>query len=289
METRFLESLVTIADLGSMAEAARHLRLTPAAIAQRIHALEAELGHPLLVRSGRNVRLTAAGTAILAEARRLVREVDALAQLAASDLPFGELRIGATPSALIGLLPPALVTLKHRYPGIEITVRSGNSDELYNAVLAGSLDAALIIHQTKAPKSAGWRELRHEPLVVLAASDGPATAHEALATSPFIRYERGRWGGKIADSYLRSHRIAVREWMELDSLEAIAVLVGHGLGVSLVPDWNPPWLAGLRLKKLALEPPVPFRVLGLLWERTSPRLKLVEALADALPHAEALA
>lgn len=284
MESRFLESFVTVADLGSIAEAARHLRLTPAAIAQRIRALEGDIGRPLLARAGRNVRLTLAGTAILAEARRLVREVDGLAMLAAADLPFGELRIGATPSALISLLPPALVTLRERYPGIEVIVRSGDSDELYSAVLAGELDAALLIRQSRTPKSANWQELRREPLVVLAAADNPATdAAAALAASPFIRYDRRRWGGKMAEGWLRTNRIAVDEWVELDSLEAIAILVSHGLGVSLVPDWAPPWMTSLRLRKLALDPPVPFRSLGMLWDRSSPRLSLIRTLREALP------
>ena len=43
MDTRFLESLVTVAECGSLAEAARRLNLTPAGVAQRIRALESEM------------------------------------------------------------------------------------------------------------------------------------------------------------------------------------------------------------------------------------------------------
>jgi DNA-binding transcriptional LysR family regulator len=72
MDTRFLESLVTVVDTGSFAEAARRLNLTPAAIAQRIHTLESEIGASLVSRSGRTVRLTEAGTASMGRARDLL-------------------------------------------------------------------------------------------------------------------------------------------------------------------------------------------------------------------------
>src|SRR5262245_47184468 len=84
MDTRFLESLVTVADSGSLAEAARRLNLTPAGVAQRIRALESEIGTPLVFRSGRAVRPTEAAAAILNRARGLLGELRDLKSIAAS-------------------------------------------------------------------------------------------------------------------------------------------------------------------------------------------------------------
>lgn len=86
----------------------------------------------------------------------------------------------------------------------------------------------------------------------------------------------------MADSYLRSMRIAVHEFIELDSLEAIFVLVSHGLGVSLVPDWMPSWEKGLSLRKLSIGKNAPVRSVGLLWARNSPAIHLIETLMDVL-------
>ena len=69
MDTRFLETFVAVAEKGSFAEAARRLDLTPAAIAQRIRALESEIGVVLLSRSGRTVSPTEAGVAILGQTK----------------------------------------------------------------------------------------------------------------------------------------------------------------------------------------------------------------------------
>jgi DNA-binding transcriptional LysR family regulator len=69
--------------------------------------------------------------------------------------------------------------------------------------------------------------------------------------------------------------------LELDALDAIAVMVDRGLGVSLVPDWAPPWPAGLSLKKI----PVPLsgqrREVGVLSNKGSSHIQLVNAFLAA--------
>ncbi|PMX05785.1 LysR substrate-binding domain-containing protein, partial [Pseudomonas sp. GW460-12] len=88
---------------------------------------------------------------------------------------------------------------------------------------------------------------------------------------PFIRLDRNVYAGRTIDGYLRRARIAVKERFELDGLEAIAVMVDRGLGVSLLPDWAPPWPEGLTLRKLPLPDPTLRRKTGLLWPRSSQR------------------
>ena len=63
--------------------------------------------------------------------------------------------------------------------------------------------------------------------------------HELLATEPLVRYDRNAWGGRQADEYLRANGIVPRERFELNALNAIAVMVDRGLGVSLVPAGRP--------------------------------------------------
>ena len=82
MDTRFLETFVAVVENGSIAEAARRLNLTAAAVAQRIQALQDEIGVALLSRSGRTVRPTEAGTAILGRARDFLVEVRDLKSIA---------------------------------------------------------------------------------------------------------------------------------------------------------------------------------------------------------------
>ena len=113
MDTRFLESFVAVVENGSMAEAARRLNLTPAAVAQRIHALEDDIGARLLARSGRAMRPTEAGAAILGRARHLVQDIRDLKSIA-SDETAGELRLGAVSTAISGMLPAVLKPMTAR-------------------------------------------------------------------------------------------------------------------------------------------------------------------------------
>jgi DNA-binding transcriptional LysR family regulator len=283
MDTRFLESFVTVVEQGSIAEAARRLNLTAAAVALRMRALESEIGVPLLSRSGQTVQPTEAGAAILARARNLLEQVRDLRSIATNDVPSGELRLGAVQTAKSGLLPRILSVMTRTYPQIEVRIVGNTAAPLYAQVLNGELDAAIIIKPPfPIPKVCGWRPLRKEPLVVLTpASASIRDPHAALASEPFIRLVRGGWAGRLIDGYLRQARILPHERFELDTLEAIAVMVDQGLGVSLVPDWAPPWPEGLSLRKLSVPNGMFTRYIGLVWIRTSLRARLVQAFLDA--------
>jgi DNA-binding transcriptional LysR family regulator len=99
-----------------------------------------------------------------------------------------------------------------------------------------------------------------------------------LATQPLIRYDRNQWGGRQADEYLRARGIVPRERFELNALNAIAVMVDRGLGVSLVPDWARPWPEGLQLARLPLPNATVPRRIGIVWSRSSVRVRLVTVL-----------
>jgi len=266
-----------------MAAAARFLGVTPAAVAQRVHALEIEIGARLLTRVGRTVRPTEAGIAIMARGRALLRDVRELRAAAAGDLPAGEIRLGAISTALTGLLPAIFKRLLRDAPLVDLYVVPGTSVDLYRRVGEGDLDAAILVQPPfPLPKACDWHPLRAEPLVVLAPQDAAhRDPHEILRHEPFIRYDRTHWGGRLADAYLRRVGIRPKERLELDALESIAVMVNAGLGVSLVPDWAAPWPEGLSIAKLALPSTAPVRRVGLIWMRASPRLRPIRALLTA--------
>jgi len=282
MDTQFLDSFVTVVDSGSIAEAARRLKLTPAAVAQRIRALESEIGTDLVVRSGRAVQPTEAGAAILARARMFLKEVRDLKSIAVADRPSGALRIGAFQTALTGLLPDILKLMAEKYPQITIYVSPGTSVDLYPKVLAGDLDAAIIARPPFAiPKVCDWRPLRVEPLIVLTPASTPARdAHAILASEPLIRLDRRSWAGQLTEGYLRRAGIRPRERFEIDSLPAIATMVDRGLGVSLIHDWPPPWPEGLSLRKIPVPDSAFARHVDLIWVRASLRLRLVQAFLE---------
>jgi DNA-binding transcriptional LysR family regulator len=279
MDTRFLESFVAVVENGSVAEASRLLGVTPAAIAQRIKALENEIGTRLVSRAGRNVRPTEAGAAIFEQARLVVRAAADLKTLLSKSLA-GKLRLGAVATAITGLLPEILTRMGQQYPDIQINIVLGLSSQLHPKVLEGDLHAALI-NQPSQPisKDCEWEVLREEPLIVLApASMAHMPPHELLATQPFIRYRRNECG-RLADDYLRHIGVQPKMMFELDGLDAIALMVERGLGVSLVPDWRTA-AEGLAVARLPVPDQTFTRKIGLFWVRGSPRANLILAVFE---------
>jgi DNA-binding transcriptional LysR family regulator len=288
MDIRFLESFVMVIESGSIAEAARRLNLTAAAVAQRIHTLEREIGTRLIMRSGRSVTPTHSGAAILGRARDLLGDVRDLKAIACEDRPSGQLRLGATPTATSGILPDVLARLAARYPEIDVEMHGGISAELYRMVLDGDLDAALIVQPPfSLPKAYSWLQLSEEPLVVLTPRASrlrdPITI---LSSEPLIRQHHSTWIGRLIDGYLRYAGVRPRERFAIDTLEAIAVMVDRGLGVALVHDWPPPWPEGVSLRKISIPEKRFGRRMGLLWPRASVRIRLVDALVEVAAAAE---
>lgn len=277
MDTDFLKTFVAVADQGSMAAAARLLNITSAAVAQQIRTLEREIGAPLIARAGRTVCVTEPGARILQRARDLLRDAADLRTVANDDEAAGELRLGAGTNALTGLLPDVLARMVARHPKIQVFIKPGYSPELHRAVENGEIDAAIVLQAPFAlPKTCGWELLREEPLVVLAPrAMAGRDPHELLASEPLIRYDRQQWGGRQADLYLRQAGIVPRERFELNALNAIAVMVDRGLGVSLVPDWMRPWPEGLDLIRLPLPNRFEPRRVGIVWSRSTIRIRLV--------------
>lgn len=283
MDTRFLETLVTVFDCGSVAEAGRRLNMTAAGVAQRIHALEADIGAQLVFRSGRTIRPTPTATAILDRSRRMLRDVRDIKSIATSGLLTGELSVGTIPTTLSGLLPDILIPFTRTHPKIGVQIVRDHSVALYHRVLDGEIDAAITSHPPFAlPKTCGWCLLREEPFVVLTSrSLRMRDPHEILACQPFIRLTRNVYAGQLIDNYLRKAGIKPKDLFEFDGFELIAMMVDRGLGVSLLPDWPKPWPEGLRLRKLPIADRSFRRKIGILWNRSSLRLRLIEALVKS--------
>lgn len=282
MDTRFLETFLLVVDSGSIAAAARRLNITSAAVAQRIRALEDEIGFSLIMRSGRTVSTTEAGAAIVSKAREFVTQVRDLKSIPASKGIAGDLRLGAVATAVTGFLPQVLLALTTRHSAVDVRVEPGPSAILYQQVLTGELDAAIVVRPPfDLPKTCDWFTFYKEPLVLLkpAGLDGD-DIEELLKTQPFIRYDKRAWGGMLVKNYLRKLGVNPRERFELDALDAIAVLVDRGLGVAVVPDWPGPWPEHLSLAKLPIKDAAFERHVGLVWARATPRLRLVRALLD---------
>jgi DNA-binding transcriptional LysR family regulator len=184
MELRHLRYFVAVAEELHFSRAAEQLHIAQPAVSEQIRKLEAELGVRLLNRTKRTVALTDAGTALLAEARRVLQQVEA-ARLAIEEIRdrgASRLRIGYTPASLPPSVPRALQHLTASMADLKTVMEPGFGQELIAAVRDDRLDAAIV--SLPAPTS-GLRttQLGHERGVAAF----PASHRHAV--QPAIRLE----------------------------------------------------------------------------------------------------
>ena len=239
---RQLQSFIAAVETGSLSAAARSLQITQPAASQQVKELERALAARLLQRGSGRVRPTAAGEAVLTEARRVQAAVDDLlaAVAAFQDGEVGRLRLGTGATACIYLLPQVLARLKQRMPGLEIIIATGNTPDMLQRVLSGSLDLALVTLAGRLDRALQAQPLLAEPLVAYGPAAtlpaGEALRPAQLAALPLILYESGGATRGIVDAWFRRAGLAPRPIMELGSVEAIKILAESGLGATILPS-----------------------------------------------------
>jgi len=140
--TAGLRVLREVSERGSFTAAARALGYTQSAVSRQVAALERVAGRALFERRRDGVTLTGAGARLLPRAVRVLDELDVAArELAGAPVAAGPVRVGAFPTAVIGLLPEALAALPR---GLVVSVREGSTPALTRAVRAGTLDLAVL-------------------------------------------------------------------------------------------------------------------------------------------------
>ena len=118
MELRHLRYFVAVAETGNLSRAAEKLFVAQPPLSVQIRQLEQELGQPLFTRHPKGVRLTAAGQALLPEARHLLHRAARIVDLTrdASEGPGGNLSVGFVPSASSTVLPALVRQLRKLHP-----------------------------------------------------------------------------------------------------------------------------------------------------------------------------
>jgi DNA-binding transcriptional LysR family regulator len=284
MDIRFLKTLVAVAEQGSFADAANAVGLSPSAVSMQMRALEGHLATEIFDRTHRPPVLNQTGLALLPTARQLVALHDSLQDVAASAGDYaGRLRLGVIPTALSSFVPAVLAGLNAVHPLVEIQIITGMNTSLFQLLKNNELDAAIIGEPPRLPSNLSWNGITDEPICVIAHSDLPEDNFETLLrTQPYIKLVRGAWQLRLIDEQLAKLSIAPKTVMQLDSIEAVALMTYHRLGVSIVPRRTVEPLLNFPLKWVPFGAPPLRRSLGLVYHFGSAKLQLVKALREQL-------
>ena len=238
MDTRFLDSLIAVAEEGSIAAAARAQLITPAAVSQRVQALEREFKCKLFSRAGNTVQPTNACLSIIPKAKLLVKDARYLVEMVQDSGLNGTLRIGVNSTSLTAFIPATLKSIRASVPEAKFHITPGNSIDLYRNLIDGDIDAAIMVMPpTAIPKSLQYWVLRDEPLALIHHNNIKGSLTDILDNQPYIRYDPNCWGGQMPELFMVEKGMTKNTIFDLDSLEAIAQLVSEEVGVSMVPIW----------------------------------------------------
>jgi len=240
---------VTVADERHFGRAAERLSMTQPPLSQAIRALEDTLGVALFARTKRSVALTAVGAALLPDVRRLLASADALPPLARrlARGEAGSLSLAFVSTADYGLLPSLLRAFGARYPQVRLQLAEATSDVQIDELVAGRIDAGLVIPPVPPRHAAGLSYLPvvREPLVVAmpaAAAHGVSEdepVHLAdLAALPLVIFPRRLAPGfyDIITGCYGAAGETPRIGQEAIQMQTIVSLVSAGMGVALVPQ-----------------------------------------------------
>jgi LysR family hydrogen peroxide-inducible transcriptional activator len=280
---------VAVADALSFGRAAEACGVSQPSLSAQLAELEQALGTRLFERDRRRVLLTAAGEALVARARRVLTDVDDLADAGKRMCdPFaGTLRIGVIPTISTYLLPDLVRALLRQYPALTVRWTEDKTPNLVSALADGTLDAALLALE------ADLGELTREPIgrdpFLLAAPRGHALAR---GTSPVTADELASARVLLLDDghCLRDQALAVcggagsqELGFRATSLPTLAQMVAAGAGVTLLPALavaTECHRAPLVVRPLADRGA--FRTVGLVWRPSSPLAGALRDIAGAM-------
>jgi LysR family transcriptional regulator, hydrogen peroxide-inducible genes activator len=146
MNIQQLTYIIAIDRFRHFARAAEHCRVTQPTLSTMLNRLEEELGVKLFDRSRSPVMPTETGKRIIAQARRILEEVDHLHRLAGemSDQVEGELRLGVIPTVAPFLLPLFLQDLLRSYPKLRININELTTSEIVVQLKSNMIDAGIL-------------------------------------------------------------------------------------------------------------------------------------------------
>jgi DNA-binding transcriptional LysR family regulator len=247
MELRHLRYFVAVAEAGHITRAAAALGIQQPPLSQQIKALEGQLGIALFQRHPKGVSLTDSGKLFLAEARRILQDMEAMEQrmIRVAGGMRGLLAVAFTTSAAAhAFTPKALRAFRSRYPEIALELSENNAAEITEGVVSGRLHCGFLRVPVSRPAGVMLRTLLAEPVVAAAPLDhrlgrkaGAAVPLREFHGENLILVRRPGAPGLYADLLALCEENGVRPNVvaEVERMITALNLVAAGAGITVVP------------------------------------------------------
>ena len=272
MEMRHLRYFVTLAEYLSFTRAAERVHVTQSTLSHQIRQLEEEVGQPLFERVGRRVVTTEAGELFFAFASRALKEVDqgiAMLQPGGGDLT-GQVRIGATHTFNIGLIPECVALFLTRHPTVQIRVEELAAEQIVSRLRAGELDIG-IAYRPGGPTDLWFEPLYNEEMALVVADTHPLAGRKRIRMVELHQQRLVLLPAYFATRTLLDECFLAcgAEPVVVAEMSTIAPMLGLVLRMPIAAivaiNAVPKAMSGLQM--IPLESPTPVRTPGILWQR----------------------
>ncbi|GAA6211494.1 hydrogen peroxide-inducible genes activator OxyR [Hyphomicrobiales bacterium 4NK60-0047b] len=291
ISTKQLRYFHALSRLKHFGKAADHCAVTQPALSMQIKDLEHILGLSLVVRGKSKITLTPDGEEIALRAEKILADIQDIGDYARTrgGVLAGTFRLGVIPTIAPYILPKILPALGKDFPDLDLKLKETTTPHLSDALLQGQLDAILValpIHHAELMT----KELFSDPFFLVINSESSNQTTEPmklLEENNLLLLEEGHCLRDQAISLCENVSQKSLSQFGATSLKTLIELVANNQGITLVPKLAAkveiPQDSPLRLIPFA--PPEPVRTIGLVWRKSSPRIKDFSALANTITNA----
>lgn len=237
------EQLLTfalVARLGSLSAAAEAMHLTQPAVSNQMSRLQAEVGERLFVRHRLGVTLTAAGEALLPQSNALARALERAESVVGElrGVEAGRVAVAASTTVASYLMPGVLARYREEYPGVGISLRSGNTAQVVGMLEHGGVELAAIEGPVEAlPFGVERTVFFRDEVVLVTGPDHGLAGREAvrpdeLTGLDIVRREEGSGTREVAEAALAG--VSMNNALDMAGSEGVKEAVLAGVGVAFL-------------------------------------------------------
>jgi DNA-binding transcriptional LysR family regulator len=243
IDSRQLLAFCTLVQTGSFTDTARELNLTQSAISHSVKNLEEDLRCQLVTRTGRKIHITDDGEELYRDAQAILHQMENARNRIQNraNLGRGRLRIGASTTACQHILPNVLREFNECFPDCILSITPADTPELLEKIRRHEIDLAIVVDPGSS-KDVIVQPLFADELVLVTSPIHPFAQQssvkiDAIAQQRLVLYNKTSHTFSLIEHFFRDNKLALQNYIELGSMEAIKELITVNYGVSFLASW----------------------------------------------------
>ena len=243
IDSRQLLAFCTLVQTGSFTETARELNLTQSAISHSVKNLEEELRCQLVTRTGRKIHITDDGEELYRDAQAILNQMESARGRIQdrANLGRGKLRIGASTTACQCILPNVLIEFNECFPDCILSIVPADTPALLGMIRRHEIDLAIVVDPGNA-KDVTIKPLFSDELVLVTSpihvfAQQGSVKMEQIAKQRLVLYNKSSHTFGLIEQFFSQSKLALQNYIELGSMEAIKELIAINYGVSFLASW----------------------------------------------------